>query len=311
MNRSAQLRWSMPADAAGPVNGPVTPIVAVLHDGPAATIAVLPVFATATDVAAAAIPSTSITPRISRSFSMPSSLLVSSRPLGYDGTRRRLSPAASRTATQDYPRSRRTGSSSESRRLRPGRQARSVEAERRHPAAGGGELVETNRAPVPEAPHVRERDVEGGAGLLPAAGVAADDHDVVAAAEELGRRGVEVLPPFLVQRVEDRGADVRETLVDAAVGEALRLVPLDVVVHHREGAVEVSPAERLVRALRDLDVVHAAILRLVAVALGEEALGVACVHLCRREIEAERVGDAVDQVEAGADRERVLDRSVA
>ncbi len=37
MNRSAQLRWSIPAEAAGPVNGPVTPIVAFVHDGPAAT----------------------------------------------------------------------------------------------------------------------------------------------------------------------------------------------------------------------------------------------------------------------------------
>src|SRR6516165_9696495 len=36
MNRFAQLRWSMPAEANGPVNGPVTAIVAVLHDGAAA-----------------------------------------------------------------------------------------------------------------------------------------------------------------------------------------------------------------------------------------------------------------------------------
>src|SRR5579864_5622368 len=76
MNRSAQFRWSMPAEAAGPVNGPVTPIVALVHDGPAAICTVLPVFATATDAAAAATPRTITTPRIAGSFFMPSSLLV-------------------------------------------------------------------------------------------------------------------------------------------------------------------------------------------------------------------------------------------
>src|SRR5579859_3076020 len=61
----------MPADAAGPVYGPVSAINAFLHDGPAAMCAVLPVFATATEAAVAATPRTMITPRIAGSFFMP------------------------------------------------------------------------------------------------------------------------------------------------------------------------------------------------------------------------------------------------
>ena len=83
------------------------------------------------------------------------------------------------------------------------------------------------------------------AGLRPG-GVAPEHDDVVVAAEDLARHGVEVLPPLLVERVEDRGADGREAVVDAAVAEALGLVPDDGVVHHRERAVEVASSEGLV-----------------------------------------------------------------
>src|SRR5437016_8460655 len=76
MNRSAQFRWSIPAEAAGPVNGPVTPTVADLQPSALAWWTVLPGFATATDVAAAATPRTMTTPRIAWNFFMPSSLLV-------------------------------------------------------------------------------------------------------------------------------------------------------------------------------------------------------------------------------------------
>src|SRR5581483_2823250 len=80
----------MPAEAAGPVNGPVTPIVAFLQDGPAAVTAVEPVFAPATDAAAAAMPSTIAAPSTARSFFMPSSLPRLLPLLPEDDGRRRL-----------------------------------------------------------------------------------------------------------------------------------------------------------------------------------------------------------------------------
>src|SRR6476646_7001445 len=130
-------------------------------------------------------------------------------------------------------------------------------AESLDPAARVRELVEAHRPAVAELPHVGEGDVEQRAGALAAPRVAPDHDDVVAAAQELLGRGVEVLPPLLVERVEDGGADVGQALVDAAVRQALSLVPLDVVVHHRERAVEVPAAEGLVRGACDGDVVHA------------------------------------------------------
>jgi hypothetical protein len=56
MNVRAQLRWSRPADAAGPVNGPVIAIVAFEHGTTASAIACVDAgFASATVVAVAAI----------------------------------------------------------------------------------------------------------------------------------------------------------------------------------------------------------------------------------------------------------------
>src|SRR5262245_49386148 len=53
MNSRPQFRWSIPAEAAGPVYGPSSPISAALQDGPAATDATLLEPATATDAATA------------------------------------------------------------------------------------------------------------------------------------------------------------------------------------------------------------------------------------------------------------------
>ena len=75
---------------------------------------------------------------------------------------------------------------------------------------------------------------------LARAGVAADHDHVVVPAEDLGRRGVEVLPPLLVERVEHGCAHRGQALVDAAVRQALGLVPDDRVVHHGQRPVEVA-----------------------------------------------------------------------
>src|SRR4029079_5933548 len=99
-----------------------------------------------------------------------------------------------------------------------------------------------------------EGDVERQTGLLPDCGIAPEDDHVVAHADHLLRVGAEVVPPALAERVEDRRAHGRHAVVDAAVRKALRLVPLDVVVHHRERGVEVVTVERLVRVSDGLDV---------------------------------------------------------
>ena len=97
-----------------------------------------------------------------------------------------------------------------------------------------------------ELPDVRERHVQGLPGALRPRGVAADHDDVLVAAEDLRRRGVEVLPPLLVERVEHGCAHGGEAVVDPAVSEPLGLMPHDAVVHHGQRAVEVASSERLV-----------------------------------------------------------------
>ena len=88
--------------------------------------------------------------------------------------------------------------------------------------------------------------VERLAGALGASGVAADHDDVVVAGEDLAGRGVEVLPPLLVERVEHGRAHRGQAVVDAAVRQPLGLVPDDGVVHHGQRAVEVAASEGLV-----------------------------------------------------------------
>ena len=102
--------------------------------------------------------------------------------------------------------------------------------------------------PSRELPDVRERDVERLAGGLRAGGVAADRDHVVVTGEEL-RRGRRRSPPTSARRSGRRRRPARrQAVVDAAVGEALGLVPDDRVVHHGERAVEVAAREGLVGA---------------------------------------------------------------
>ena len=68
-------------------------------------------------------------------------------------------------------------------------------------------------------------------GSLRAAAVAPEHDHLVAGVEELVRIGAELVPPLLVQRLEDRARDLGEAAVEAAVRQALRLVPLDLRVH--------------------------------------------------------------------------------
>ena len=84
-------------------------------------------------------------------------------------------------------------------------------------------------------------------GGLGARRVAADRDDVVVAREQLGGRGVEVLPPLLVDRVEDGGAHGRQAVVDAAVRRPWAWCQTIAVVHHGQRSVEVAAGEGLVR----------------------------------------------------------------
>src|SRR4029079_1143627 len=128
--------------------------------------------------------------------------------------------------------------------------------ERLHPAARVDELVEAHRLAVAEAPDVRARDVERKPGLLADRGVAADHDHVVAHADHLLGVGPEVVPPALAERVEDRRAHCRHAVVNASVGQALRLVPGDVLVDHHQRRVEVVLVERLVRGADDVEIAH-------------------------------------------------------
>ena len=98
-----------------------------------------------------------------------------------------------------------------------------------------------------------ERHVERRAGRLRAGRVAAEHDHVVPQPDHLVRVGAEVLPPLLVDRVEHRRAYRGQAPVQTAVGQPLRLVPLDLVVHHRQGAVEIAATEGLVRAADGFD----------------------------------------------------------
>src|SRR4029077_11470409 len=75
-----------------------------------------------------------------------------------------------------------------------------------------------------------------------------ENDDVTPCVEELLRRHDELLPPVAVERVEHIAAHLIDSLIEASVSEALRLVPFDVRVHVREDGVQVATRERLVRA---------------------------------------------------------------
>ena len=99
-----------------------------------------------------------------------------------------------------------------------------------------------------------ERHVERLPRLLRRAAVAPEDDDLVAGVEKLVRHGRELRPPVAVERVEDVGAHLGDAVVDAAMREPLRLLPLDGVVHVGEDRRHVATGERLVGALDDREV---------------------------------------------------------
>jgi mannose-6-phosphate isomerase-like protein (cupin superfamily) len=118
-----------------------------------------------------------------------------------------------------------------------------------------------------------ERNVELFARVLANPSVTADHHHLVSGLQELVRPGRELLPPLLVERVEDVRPDLVETVVETAVRQALRLVPLDLGVHVAEHGVHVAPLERVVGALDDLDDVHPHNLERVRFAMHETDSG--------------------------------------
>jgi quercetin dioxygenase-like cupin family protein len=112
-----------------------------------------------------------------------------------------------------------------------------------------------------------ERNVKLFASFLRNSPVAADHDDVRAGVEELVGLGGELVPPLVVERIEDVSPHLGEPAVEAAVGQSLGLVPLDVRVHVAEDAVHVVPRERLVGPFDDVDIVHPRRLRSVRYAL--------------------------------------------
>src|SRR6476660_6976973 len=92
--------------------------------------------------------------------------------------------------------------------------------------------------------------------LLADTPIAPNHDDLVAGVEELVGHGREIVPPLIVERVEDVRPDLVEAAVEPAVRQTLRLVPLDRRIHVAEHAVQVAARERGVRTPDDLDGAH-------------------------------------------------------
>jgi mannose-6-phosphate isomerase-like protein (cupin superfamily) len=118
-----------------------------------------------------------------------------------------------------------------------------------------------------------ERNVKLFARVLADPPVAPDHDDLVTGLEELVGPGRELLPPLLVERVEDVRPNLVEAVIEAAVRQALRLVPLDLGVHVAEHGVHVASLERVVGAFDDLDNVHLHNLERVRFAMHETDSG--------------------------------------
>ena len=101
-----------------------------------------------------------------------------------------------------------------------------------------------------------ERNVQKFARALRPAPVAADHDDLIVVADELVGHGAELVPPVRVEWVEDVPPHLGEASVDAAMRQALRLLPDDVLVHVADDAVHVLALEGVVRPFDDLDGSH-------------------------------------------------------
>ena len=101
-----------------------------------------------------------------------------------------------------------------------------------------------------------EGDVELFAGVLADGAISPDHHHLVAGVEELVGDGGEVVPPVLVERVEDVPPHLVEPVVEATVRQTLRLVPFDLGIHVAEDRVEVVAGEGVVGTLDDLHGAH-------------------------------------------------------
>src|SRR4029450_10609635 len=78
-----------------------------------------------------------------------------------------------------------------------------ISVEGRNPAGGVEELAEPDGLAAAERPDVDERHVERVAGPLRPPPVAAEHDDLLPRLEELVRVGGELVPPLLVERVEE------------------------------------------------------------------------------------------------------------
>lgn len=91
-----------------------------------------------------------------------------------------------------------------------------------------------------------ERHVQLFAGLFADPPVATDHHDLVTGVEKLVRDGGEVVPPLVVQRVEDVPSNLVEAVVEPTVRQALSLMPLDLPVHVAEHRIQIAARKRIV-----------------------------------------------------------------
>ena len=82
-----------------------------------------------------------------------------------------------------------------------------------------------------------------------------DDH-VRPGVEELLRVGGELVPPLLVERIEDVSTHLVEAVVEPAVWKTLGLVPLDLRMHVGHDSVHVAAVERVVGAPHEVDRSH-------------------------------------------------------
>ncbi len=82
-----------------------------------------------------------------------------------------------------------------------------------------------------------------------------DDH-VRPGIEELLRVGGELVPPLLVERVEDVSTHLAEPAIEPTVWETLGLMPLDLGMHVSHDGVHVAAVERVVGAPHEVDRSH-------------------------------------------------------
>ena len=114
--------------------------------------------------------------------------------------------------------------------------------------------------------------------------------------EKLVRRSGEALPPVARQRAEHVGSHLVEAVIDAAVRQALCLLPDDIVRDSGERALAITALEGVVGGANGLDLVH----RRTLDDRGEPLVGADCCEDVAVSVELNIVDDASAAADAAA-----------